>query len=78
MFNQYLSTALARAAYERLDDDGTYYAEIPGFEGVYATGESLDACRSELAAVLEGWILLGVSLHHELPEIDGVRLLVPA
>jgi hypothetical protein len=31
-----------------------------------------EACREELKEVLEGWIVLGLSLGHELPEVDGL------
>ena len=50
-----------------LPDDGTFYGEIPGFEGVYANAKTFEACRDELGEVLEGWILLRVSLHYPLP-----------
>ena len=29
-----------------------------------------------LAEVLEEWILLGISLHHPLPVIDGIQVIV--
>ncbi len=61
---------------EWLADDGLFYAEIPGFDGVYASGETMEQCAAELAEVLEGWILLGISMHHDLPEVDGLRLSV--
>ena len=50
-----------RARYEILPDDGTFYGEIPGFDGVYANAKTLEACREELEEVLEEWILLRVS-----------------
>lgn len=78
VLTQYLAAAMNRATFEFLDEDALYYGEIPGLDGVYATGATLEACRAELAQVVDGWILLGVSLHHELPDIDGVRLRVPA
>ena len=63
----YIQTAMSKARYEILSDDGTFYGEIPGLEGVYANAESLEACRDELEEVLEGWILLRVSLHYSVP-----------
>jgi hypothetical protein len=35
MLTKYLKQAMALATYEVLED-GTFYGEIPGFEGVYA------------------------------------------
>ncbi len=73
MLTVYIQAALRRARYEILEDD-SYYGEIPGFSGVYADADSLEACRDQLQEVLEGWILLGLRLGHELPEVDGMRL----
>lgn len=73
MLTFYIQSALRTARYEILEDD-TYYGEIPGFSGVYADADTLEACRDQLQEVLEGWILLGLRLGHELPEINGIKL----
>lgn len=67
MLTKYLQAALHRAHYEILSDDGTYYGEIPGFQGVYANADTLEACREELAEVLEEWMLFRISRHLPLP-----------
>jgi predicted RNase H-like HicB family nuclease len=72
MLKNYIRAAMGKARYEILPDDGTFYGEIPGFEGVYANADTLEACRDELEEVLEGWILLRVSLHYPLPSVDGM------
>ena len=66
---------MRRATYEILSD-GTFYGEIPGFQGVYANASTLEACREELQEVLEGWIILGLRLDHSLPVVDGIDLAV--
>ncbi len=76
MLRNYIQSALRRAKYEILPDDGTYYGEIPGFEGVYANADQLEDCREELAEVLEEWILLRLSRNLSLPVIDGIELAV--
>ncbi len=73
MLTSYIQAAMEKARYEILDD-GTYYGEIPGLQGVFANADSLEQCRKELQEVLEGWILLGLRLGHDLPEIDGIQL----
>lgn len=73
MLTKYIYAAMKRAVYEKLSD-GTYYGEIPGFQGVYADAESLEACREMLQEVLEGWIILGLRMGHTLPVIDGISL----
>ncbi|MBI4530025.1 MAG: type II toxin-antitoxin system HicB family antitoxin [Candidatus Latescibacteria bacterium] len=64
-----------RATYEILSD-GTFYGEIPGFQGVYANAEILEACREQLQEVLEGWIVLGLRMGHSLPVVDGRELVI--
>ncbi len=76
MLTRYIKAAMKRAMVERLEDDGSFYGEIPSFEGVWATGDSPEACRAELREVLEGWILLRLSKGRPLPCIDGIDLAV--
>ncbi|HLQ28744.1 MAG TPA: hypothetical protein VK140_05850 [Ktedonobacteraceae bacterium] len=74
MLTNYIRNAMKRAKYEILPDDGTFYGEIPGFEGVYANTDTLETCREELEEVLEEWILLRVYKNLPLPVIDGIDL----
>jgi predicted RNase H-like HicB family nuclease len=74
LLTDYIRAAMHRAKYEILEDDGTFYGEIPGFQGVYANADTLEACREELESVLEGWILLSVSRHVPTPVVDGIHL----
>ena len=73
MLSDYMDQAMQHAQYERIED-GTYFATIPGFEGLWASGKTEGECRKELREVLEGWILLGISRHDTLPEVDGLKL----
>ena len=76
MLNQYIQASLRKAKYEILEDDGTFYGEIPGFQGVWANAETLEDCRDELAEVLEEWIFLHLSDNTPLPLVDGINLAV--
>ena len=76
MLTNYARAAMRRAKYERLPDDGSYYGEIPGFQGVYANAETLEDCRDELEEVLEEWILFRISEHLALPTVDGLELTI--
>jgi predicted RNase H-like HicB family nuclease len=67
MLLDYINAAMRQARYEILSDDGTFYGEIPTFNGIYANADSLEACRQELAEVLEEWILFRVSRNLPLP-----------
>jgi predicted RNase H-like HicB family nuclease len=74
MLTHYLQVAMHRASYKILDDDGSFFGEIPGLQGVFANADTLEACRNELQDVLEDWILLGLHLQHPIPVLDGIDL----
>ncbi len=76
MLTEYLDAAMRRARYEILSDDGTYYGEIPGFDGVYAVAPTLEACRDELKDVLEEWLLLRVARNLPIPIAGSVTLTI--
>ena len=68
MISQYVATALERAQY-RLVDDGTFAGTVAGLRGVIATGPTLEACRRELAEVIEEWILVRVARGMAIPRL---------
>lgn len=74
MLREYISEAMRGAHYEILEDDGSFYGEIPGFQGVLANAPSLEACREQLEEVLEEWVLLRVSRNLDLPVVNGLEL----
>jgi predicted RNase H-like HicB family nuclease len=76
MLKNYMHAALHQARYEILPDDKSFYGEIPGFDGVYANAAMLEACREELAVVLEEWILFRVAKGLPLPVVDGLELTI--
>ncbi len=61
MLIEYIQQALRLAKYEILED-GSFYGEIPGFDGVWAQAQTLEDCREELRRVLEDWLILGLRL----------------
>ena len=46
VITNYIRSAMRRATYEILPD-GTYYGEIPGFQGVNANAPTLEECRED-------------------------------
>ncbi len=74
MLIEYTQTAMRTAHYELLPDDKLFYGEIPGFDGVYATAESLEQCREELLSVLEDWLLLSLHKNLPIPVIGNISL----
>lgn len=57
MITEYILQNLANAHYKILDN-GVYYGEIPGLQGVWADGKNLESCRETLKEVLEDWLVL--------------------
>jgi len=73
MLSEYIQKALSIAQYKLLDD-GTWFAEIPGFQGVWANARSVEECRHELLEVLEEWLLLKIRDRDLIPEIEGIAI----
>ena len=74
MLSKYISSAMKKARYEILEDDDTFYGEIPEFEGVYANSSTLEKCREELEEVLKEWLFFRISRNLPIPEVDGIEL----
>lgn len=76
MLTEYIRATMKKARYEILPDDNSFYGEIPGFDGVYANADTLEACRDELEEVLEEWIFFRISRNLPLPVVDGIELAI--
>ena len=73
MLIEYLSKAMSKAVYEKLEDD-TYSGKIPLTPGVIAFGKTLYQCQEELRSVLEGWLIVKIRHGDKLPVIEGINL----
>jgi predicted RNase H-like HicB family nuclease len=73
MLLEYCERALQKAEYKKLED-GSWYAEIPGFEGVWANEATIESCRRELREVLEEWLLLKIRDNDPIPPVNGMEL----
>lgn len=73
MLTDYIQRAMDKAHYE-LMENGRYFGSIPGCDGVWAQGRTLESCRHLLQETLEDWLLLGLQLGHKLPVIGGINL----
>jgi predicted RNase H-like HicB family nuclease len=74
MLTAYITAAMGKAHYEILQDGEGYFGSIKGLQGVWAQGDTLEACREELREVLEEWIIFGLRMGHPIPAIDGITL----
>jgi predicted RNase H-like HicB family nuclease len=73
VISEYLSAAMRFARVEAMGD-GRYFATVPGLKGLWADGETADACVRQLRSVLEEWLVLALRDDDDLPELDGVSL----
>ena len=71
--SKYIQKALEKAQYKVLED-GSWFAEIPGFQGVWANQGAVEECRQELVEVLEEWLILKIRDHDSIPIIEGVGI----
>ncbi len=74
MLTKYIDAAMRIAQYKILPDDGSYYGEIPGLQGVWANADTLEECRDELQSGLEDWLMFKLELGHVIPGVNGVSL----
>ena len=76
MLAKYLRAAMLNAKYEILSDDGSFYGEIPGCQGICANTDTLETCREELEEVLGEWVLFRISRNLALPVVDGIEYVI--
>ena len=75
MLTDYIRATMEHAEYKDLDEEGWFgHIIVPGFQGVWANGGSLEETRKELQSVLEDWILLRLHRGQSLPVVDGIDL----
>jgi predicted RNase H-like HicB family nuclease len=73
MLSEYVQKALTKAQYKLLEN-GTWFAEIPNFEGVWANASTVEECQHELKEVLEEWLVLKIRDRDPIPEVEGVEI----
>ena len=74
MLANYIDQAIEQAVYEIIEDDSTYWGEIPGLQGVWAHHKTLEGCRRELREALSDWLALRLRLGLPIPVIAGIDL----
>ena len=74
MLAQFLDVAMETARYEIIEDDGSFWGEVPGLQGLWAKHETLTGCQRELREALSDWIALRLRLGLEIPEIAQINL----
>jgi predicted RNase H-like HicB family nuclease len=67
MIIEYVTEALRRARYEKIDDAEPVYGEIPGLKGGWATGKTREECKKRLSEVVDGWIVVRLKKNLPIP-----------
>jgi predicted RNase H-like HicB family nuclease len=74
MLASYIDKAMELATYEIVEDDGTYWGEIPPLQGVWANHSILEGCRNELREALSDWLALRLRLGLFIPILADIDL----
>lgn len=72
MLTEYISQKLNNAKYKILDD-GSYFGEVPGLQGVWASEKTLEKCRETLREVLEEWLILKLRDKDKIPGFPKIN-----
>ncbi|MCC7201170.1 MAG: type II toxin-antitoxin system HicB family antitoxin [Nitrospirae bacterium] len=73
MLIEYIYAVMEKAEYKKLDDE-SWFAEIPGFDGVWANSKTVEECRKELIEVLEEWIIIKLKDKDTLPLVKDIDI----
>jgi len=74
MLARLIDEAMEHAIYEIIEGEGTYWGEIPEFQGVWARHTTLEGCRRELREALSDWIALRLRLGLPVPIVANLDL----
>jgi len=77
MLIQYIQAALENAKYEMIDDEEPYYGEVPGLEGVWSSGNTLEECRKNLEEVIDEWVIVRLAKGLTIPQIGSHIIKTP-
>ncbi len=73
MLTEYIENAMKLGQIEKTED-GRYFSTIPGFDGLWADGNTKKQCLAELRLSFEEWLVTALRDDEELPEISGTIL----
>ena len=74
MLASYIDRAMEIAVYDIIEDEGSFWGEIPALQGVWARHKNLEGCRRELREALSDWLALRLHMGLEIPVIADIDL----
>ena len=72
--SEYVEEALTLARYEFCEDTKQWCAYVDKLPGAWAQGITVEATRSELAEVIEGWVIVALQHNDRIPTINGIAV----
>ena len=75
MIIKYCQKAIESPEYKKRAD-GSWFADLNGFHGIWANGDSVEQCRNELVMVLEEWFLLKMRDGGSAPDVAGLKVAI--
>jgi predicted RNase H-like HicB family nuclease len=75
MLTKYVQKALERAHYRQIGRR-TWCATVPGLTGVLGVGQRVESCRTNLASVVEEWVLVRLDRGLSIPKLGNVLVCV--
>ena len=74
LLENYKKSAMRRVSLKQLED-GAWFADLPGFPGVWADGEPPESALATLEEVLADWLALKIAdKDRDIPIIDRINL----
>jgi predicted RNase H-like HicB family nuclease len=74
---EYMREAMKKAEFEHCED-GSWFASIPDFDGLWAVGPTRESATSELWSTLDGWIDVHIKIaRSKPPEVNGISFATP-
>lgn len=71
---RYVTVAMRGAVPQQLEGSG-WYADLPGFPGVWGNGPSLKECLDSLADILREWVVVKLAKgDRDVPVLDTIDL----
>jgi predicted RNase H-like HicB family nuclease len=67
---EYIARALELAVY-KADENGVIVASVPGAQGFFTEGDTVEEARTALGDAIEGNVLLSLQLGDPIPQLPG-------
>ena len=71
MLTDFIKAAMRHAKYRILEDDNSFFGEVPEIEGAWGNAPTLEECRADLEYAIKDWLLISFQHRLPIPKIGG-------